>query len=97
MTIAQTETMAIEIAMWSFFALTAPPTAIEADTPHTAPPAPSTAPNCFSRPKILVAAKKMVSQVHTETMVACTKAIGPALMIRVRGRVAPRSTMPALM
>ncbi len=56
MTIAHTETMAIEIAMWSFLALTAPPTAIEADTPHTAPAAPRTAPNCFSRPKSRVAA-----------------------------------------
>ena len=97
MTIAQTVTTAMAIEMWSFFARTAPPTAIDADTPHTAPAAPSVAPNCGSSLKILVAARKIVSHVHTDTIVACRNAIGPAEKMSVSGRVAPRRTMPTLM
>ena len=54
---AHTDTTAIPMAMWSLWAFTAPPTAIDADTPHTAPPAPSTAANCGSSLNSRVAAK----------------------------------------
>ena len=57
MTIAHTDTTAMPMAMWSLWALTAPPTAIDADTPQTAPPAPSTAPNWGSSLNSRVAAK----------------------------------------
>jgi hypothetical protein len=39
----------------------------------------------------------MTIQVVMDTMVACTKAMGPASAIKVSGRVAPRRTMPVLM
>lgn len=48
----------------------------------------------LTRVMMMEAAKKMVSQVHTATMVAWRKAIVPALKIGVRGRVAPSSTIP---
>ncbi len=57
MRMAQTVTTAMEMEMCSFLAFTAPPTAMEAETPQTAPPAPRTAPNWGSSLKILVAAR----------------------------------------
>jgi hypothetical protein len=56
-TIAQIETMAMPMAMWSLSALTAPPTAMEADTPQTAPPEPRTAPKRGSSANTRVAAR----------------------------------------
>lgn len=56
-TTAQIETTAIPIEMCSLSALTAPPIAMDPETPHTAPPVPSTAPKRGSRPNSRVAAR----------------------------------------
>ena len=97
MTSAHSETMEMLMATCSLSAFTAPPTAMDADTPHTAPPAPSTAAKRLSRPNTRVATKNMVSHVVSETMVACRNATGPAVTMAVSGRVAPSSTIPVLM
>ncbi len=54
---AQMVTSVIVMEISSFLALTAPPTAIAADTPQIAAPTPRTAPNLLSRPKSLCAIK----------------------------------------
>jgi hypothetical protein len=68
----------------SFFARTAPATAIDADTPQTAPPAPNTAASRWSSPSFR-AAKKMTKKVTIETIEACKMATGPAQIIKVKG------------
>ena len=52
MTIAQMITMVMAIGASSFLAPTAPAIAIAAETPHTAPPAPSVAARRLSRPSL---------------------------------------------
>ena len=79
----------------SFLARTAPATAIAADTPHTAPPAPSTAASRWSRPSRR-AAKKITRNVLIDTTDAWRIATGPAQTISVKGRVAPSRMMPSL-
>jgi hypothetical protein len=85
--------MATEVS--SFFAPTAPETAMAADTPHTAPPAPSVAAKRRSRPS-LRATRKMVKKVASDTIAACVIATGPAQRTSVTGSVAPSRTMPTL-
>ena len=80
---------------YSFLAPTAPAMAIEAETPHTAPPAPSTADNWRSSPN-LRAAKKMTTNVAIETSEAWKIATGPAQAMSENGSVAPSSTIPVL-
>ncbi len=78
MIIAHTTTVVIAIDTCSFFALTAAAIAIAPETPHTAPPAPSTAPNLLSRPRSLVPTRYIVRNVTIEITVACPNATGPA-------------------
>ena len=96
MMIAQNTTRLMAIGGCSFFARTAPATAMAADTPHTAPPAPRVAAKRLSRPS-LVATKKITRKVMIETSDACRMATGPAQTISMNGKVAPSSTMPSLM
>src|SRR5579863_7167507 len=86
MTIAQSTTTVMAIGAYSFFAPTAPATAIEAETPQTAPPAPSVAASCRSSPSRR-AAKKMTRKVVIETIEAWMIAMGPAQRIKVKGSV----------
>ncbi len=68
---------------------------VDAETPQTAPPAPSTADNWRSSPNFR-AAKKMTKKVAKETSEAWKIAIGPAQAMSENGSVAPSSTMPVL-
>ncbi len=88
--------MVIAIGACSFFAPTAPAIAIDAETPQTAPPAPSVAHKRRSRPSLLPT-RKITMKVVTETIVACNSATGPAQITSVNGSVAPSRTIPVLM
>ena len=79
----------------SFLAPTAPAIAIDAETPQTAPPAPSVAARRRSSPSQR-ATVKMTRNVTIETIEACRIATGPAQTISEKGSVAPSSTMPVL-
>ena len=83
------------IGACSFLAPTAPAMAIAAETPQTAPPAPSVAARRRSSPSQR-AVKKMTRKVAIETIEACRIATGPAQTISVNGSVAPSRTMPVL-
>ena len=78
-------------------ALTEAAIAIDADTPHTAPPTPNTAASRLSIPKTRVPTKYITRQVMSEITVAWTMATGPALSTSAIGNVAPSRTMPILM
>ena len=65
-TIAQSTTKLIATGGYSFLARVAPATAIAAETPQTAPPAPSVAAKEFSSPSFR-AVKKIVKKVSSDT------------------------------
>ncbi len=79
----------------SLRARTEPATAMAAETPQTAPPAPSVAQSVRSNPSFRPT-KKMTRKVAMETIEACRMATGPAQRMRLKGSPAPSSTMPVL-